>query len=102
MTEQKKGSHLESWRELAEDWGTLGKGYHCTPFSNVNIFATEVSLCPNQTKQVGNLRSHLSWALGGVTVRRRSAAHGCADAHTDRRQSDPSSQCLILVGYQGL
>ena len=25
MTEQKKGSHLESWRELAEDWGTLGQ-----------------------------------------------------------------------------
>ena len=51
MMERKKGSDLESWSELVEDWGTLGEGYHCTPFSNVNIFATEVSLCPNQTSR---------------------------------------------------
>ena len=25
MTVRKKGSHMESWRELAEDWGTLGQ-----------------------------------------------------------------------------
>ena len=60
----------------------------------------KINLCPIQ--EVVNMRSHLSWALGGVTVRRRSAAHGCADAHTDRRRSDPSSRCLLQVGYQGL
>ena len=49
MTEQKKGSRLESWCELVEEWGVLGGGYHCTPFSNVIIFATEVNLSPNQT-----------------------------------------------------
>ena len=30
MTERKKGSDLESWRELAEEWGALGGGYHWT------------------------------------------------------------------------
>ena len=30
MMERKKGSDLESWEELGEDWGTLGQGYHWT------------------------------------------------------------------------
>ena len=51
MMEQKKGSYPESWRELAEEWGPLGTGYHCTPFSNVIIFATEVNLSLNQTSR---------------------------------------------------
>ena len=33
MMEQKKGSDLESWCELVEDWGTLGQGYHWTDLS---------------------------------------------------------------------
>ena len=30
MMERKKGSDLESWGALGEDWGTLGQGYHWT------------------------------------------------------------------------
>ena len=61
----------------------------------------KINLPPIQ-EVVKHAISPLLAALGGVSVRRRSAARGCADAHTDRRRSDPSSRCLLQVGYQGL
>ena len=44
MMERGGGNLITGWWELVEDWGTLGQRYHCTPFSNVIIFAAEVNL----------------------------------------------------------
>ena len=94
--------------QLDYGWGTSGtQGYwrvlRMVPCLSQDALSgtIKINLCLIQ-EAVNHAISCLSCALGGVSVRRRSAAHGCADAHTDRRRSDPSSRCLLQVGYQDL